>query len=217
MIKISLSIIAAILGFGAISLNSFAQEKKASEFFEHDFAGKILQGQASPSPTEAAPEESERSEGVNPIPTPRPMFESEEEKTLDPSESPAPDERDRLSAHPIKSLGVILNAMKPDHAKEYVAQLASVAFKYDLPIHNIYYVGPIHNFPEDTDRLTVKLQGGSIEGGDAPPEKYPVKRSPTWIIETEKGEILLEGFLQLERFVNSKGQFVENFHPVGNS
>lgn len=42
------------------------------------------------------------------------------------------------------------------------------------------------------------------------PKELNIQKSPTWLITTQKGKIILEGILEPETFINEKNEFVEN-------
>ncbi len=42
------------------------------------------------------------------------------------------------------------------------------------------------------------------------PRDYPVKLVPTWILNTEPGDVVLEGLKDPSRYINQKGEFVMN-------
>ncbi len=130
-----------------------------------------------------------------------------------PSASPAPsgpDLRDNLEANPIRRISLVINAKEGPHLSDGITQLIDIASKYDLKIGTIYRIGWTTALVPARTMPVFLVQGGKFKDVDAPPAKYPVKKSPTWIVETDKGEIILEGFPILDRFVNSKGQFVAN-------
>ena len=110
---------------------------------------------------------------------------------------------------PIKWIGAVLATQDQQHFQNSVNDLIMNSDKYDLSLGEITLVGPPKGLSGKTDlimALTVREAGTSFRS--KPPEEYKIERSPTWIIGTAEGEILLEGAGPLSRFLNDKGEFV---------
>ena len=209
-------LLAAVLcGAAAVlaPLCSAAEPRKSGQFYEQDFPKNILQNKpplgatATPTPAGAA-----SSENVQPGPHSETFItEPEESPSPSPSPTPAPEDmREKLDAVDVRRLGAVLNVNDEKHALENLAQLVDVAVRHNLRLGKIYCVGVLPARPQLGLLAGVGLQGGRFESSSAPPAKYPVKKSPAWIVESVKGDIILEGFPSLDRFINSKGQFVAN-------
>ncbi|MDC0357847.1 hypothetical protein OAO01_03455 [Oligoflexia bacterium] len=126
------------------------------------------------------------------------------------------------SGIPLKSIGVILNSSDNMHFLSNLKNLIQTAIKYDLSISRVYAIGKLPRLDADEeqfsytkDMFTLWLLDGLLLPSDKIPKEYNVTRSPTWILNTSEGEILLEGMLTLEKHLNSKGEFVDkNFVAV---
>lgn len=106
-------------------------------------------------------------------------------------------------------LGAIINSTDSKHTVEKLKELNEEANKYDLMVGPVFLVG-------NTDIASVhemlgplQKRQGLIDFRSEIPKKYKeVKSSPTWIMQTEKGQILLEGTGALKRNFNKSGQLV---------
>lgn len=113
----------------------------------------------------------------------------------------------------VTALSVIVSTANHEHFLQAIEQFNSIMSSRNLQPGTLYMIGPAIN-PVDL------FQSGNVLGpllsrGGLPmslfeiPKKYDVKASPTWIIETESGEILLEAVPSLEKYFNAKGEFID--------
>lgn len=115
----------------------------------------------------------------------------------------------------VETVGAIISSKDPQHLKDMLQELLDVAVKYDFALGDIYTVG----FPPDSQALKpllIKLSAreGKIMARAEVPEKYQVSKSPTWIVSTAAGEILLEGTGPLGANFNSKGKFLNRYQEL---
>ena len=190
------------------------EPQKADSFYEHNFAGRIMSegGQpVRPSRSPAKPNEG-KTEAV-------PQTDVSSSSFTAPGESPSPtpavvetkeDLRDKLNPAPIKRLGIIVSGSDDNHFSQSLEKLLDVSLARKIPVGKVIMVGPFNNPKRKGVFLGIGIQGGKTMGVDEVPAQYPVTKSPTWIVSLEKGDVLLEGFTDIERFLNSKGEFVEN-------
>lgn len=113
----------------------------------------------------------------------------------------------------VKTIGGILNARDSKHFEVELGNLLSIATQYDLDVGKIYSLGH-YDGSNGTQMLKVIARGGSIEITWVVPEEYQVTRSPTWILDSEDGQIVLEAPESLKRYFNTKGEFIEGFLPA---
>ena len=91
-----------------------------------------------------------------------------------------------------------------------VKELSDTAVKHDLGIGEIFAIGNVTTaFDTSQDLLRVFARGGAISIRSTVPEKYKVKKSPSWILYTREGEILLEATGPLANNFNQKGEFID--------
>ena len=118
-------------------------------------------------------------------------------------------EIDFAEGKPVTLVGLLINGEDAEHAMHNLKELSDMATKYDWSIGPIMTVGRFE-LPEARDFLArLMARGGFISHFETMPERYKtVKFSPSWIIVTEEGEILLEAPGSLKKFFNKKGQLV---------
>ena len=193
---------------------AFSEPQKTDRFFEHDYTKKIMEGgnempNASPGANQSPSESTARDSNTAVVDS---SFDSIDNSAVSPTPSAEPtlDPKDKLHAIPIVRLGVILSGIDDKHFANTLQELLDVALKYNLALGKVVMVGPFNNPPKVDVFMGIAVLGGTEVAIDELPAKYSVSKSPTWIVTTAKGEILLEGFTDLERFMNSKGEFVQN-------
>lgn len=114
---------------------------------------------------------------------------------------------------PITRIGAIWNSEDKEKLPELLGELNVAITEKNIRPGIIYLVGQAIDPTEYFD--SGNLFGPLFAAGGVPlsvpkvPPKYPVTSSPTWIIETEQGSILLEGVYSLSRYVNASGEFVD--------
>jgi len=109
------------------------------------------------------------------------------------------------------AIGAILNSTEPTHYKDSLQELSEIALKFDLALSEIFTIGDIRHIQLDPGtNMKLLARGGTIGVHSEVPKKYPVKLSPTWIVKTEKGEVLLEAAGPLNKYFNDKGEFLLN-------
>ena len=192
-----------------------AEPKKHNEFFEHDYAGSVMDPKSNKKPRKRA--SSEDNLGITPEASSTPAIKatfsapSENEPA---TPSPTPDEnelKDRMEAMPVKSIGALLNAKPSEKLFNDMRQLIDISLKYNYPVGEVTIIGSVPRSKTDMEIMGVSVRGGKLQALTKLPHKYrQVTRSPTWILETGSGEILLEGFANPQKFLNSRGEFVPN-------
>jgi len=75
-----------------------------------------------------------------------------------------------------------------------------------------FFLTYLTDFPPDAPMEWIKVlaRGGIITVEPSIAEEYQVSRSPSWIIRTKEGDIVLEGLYSIHQFFNSKGEFLDN-------
>ena len=200
-----------------LSVNSgavYGDPGRKGPLFEHNYAGKIMEGEgreggAKPRPSvelktpqaeSERPSTEENPQFVAPTDTPTPQPSPSPSQTISPA--------DLLHGIKVLRIGAIINGMEEGHRNEMISKLVNFSISSHLPLYKAYVVGPMLGSGNSGDLFALSLQGGTLEGVTAPPQEYTVTRSPTWILETEKGDVLLEGLPEIEKFINSQREFV---------
>ena len=118
-----------------------------------------------------------------------------------------------VSGSKIISLGLVVNAINKKHFSQVMEKLMTTVDDFDLDAGQIYLNGIINEsmYP----LITPMVARGSIASSHFTiPEEFNISYSPTWIIQTSEGRILLEGVSNLRRYINKKGEFVEAGVPA---
>lgn len=115
----------------------------------------------------------------------------------------------RTSGTPIQSIGVILNGLDRKHFDQYLEELADVLKERKLPLGELYLIGTGRAYSSAEKDDYLRKWSLPLNFIHSPPKPYDkVSRSPTWIIQTAQGRILLEGLTNLSRYVNDRGELV---------
>lgn len=111
---------------------------------------------------------------------------------------------------PVKAIGGVVNAVDANKFKEEMNSLVDLATTYDFSIGHIYAIGDYTKAADMDLVMKVVARGGVIEPRLTPPEAIGVTTSPVWILETDKGDVVLEGVSSIEPFLTSKGEFLDS-------
>jgi hypothetical protein len=122
----------------------------------------------------------------------------------------------------VLSVGALLSISEPEHTKNHIRQLAEFNNQKKVPISKVYLVGP----PEKSVEVYARLYRAGFSPNQEDqhesalllsnqqylpnvPDAYAgVEYSPTWIIDTEFGMILVEGEQKkLASYFDDKGNF----------
>ena len=115
---------------------------------------------------------------------------------------------------PILSIGVIVDVNDKAHYDEVTSNLIKTLDRSKIFAGTVYTLasfGPMstHNY------IKLHARGASLLTTDELPQRFQtVKLSPTYILQTKEGEILLEAVSDLDRFINAKGEFLEDPDPL---
>jgi len=191
-------------------------QERGKNFFEKDFVTKQMKEESGKPP--APPVESQPPPVRQGTPEPKQDggFVSLEPTPAPPAGTPTLPPLERFTPRKALSITAILSADDPELFTRKLSGLSKMAQEKRLVVKRVYVVGNAANIPvglenlmqqDESGRLLMEL--GEIEPAPTPPEKYKVTTTPTWIVETEEGEVVLEGAPDLERYFNFSGQFLE--------
>jgi hypothetical protein len=124
----------------------------------------------------------------------------------------------------ILAIGAVLKADDEEHLFKHLKELYGVASATNLPLSPVYFVGEAYACLKSQGRIITAPYDASNKAFTAEEvatlapaigvvNKLPqfisaVSSSPSWIIETQNGMIILEGtHKSLAEYVNAKGQF----------
>ena len=114
---------------------------------------------------------------------------------------------------PVQSISAVINGIDHDHFEKCLTELVQVLTKYDLRFGHLYSFSDPRIIGELMQQKPSKLFNLIARGGEinliSAPMRYNTTTSPTWILETEKGEIVLEATGPLANNFNSKGEYID--------
>ncbi len=105
----------------------------------------------------------------------------------------------------IQSIGVLLGAMSQEALTAQLEELQDYIVKYKIKPGPVMAIGPLP-FMSVGDSMILTGHGVPLREERALPARYSqVSRLPAWLVETEKGEVVMEGLLSLRKYVNPEG------------
>jgi len=145
-----------------------------------------------------------------------PRVESPDSNVATPEAEETPDKQEVAGQPiPVRAIGAVVNAMDVQHFSDTLQELAEVVIRFDLEVGKIYVIGDLKHFETAKKHLTKLIaRGGVLRLGSKPPAELNVTLSPAWILYTDKGRIILEATGQLDRYLNSRGEFVDKRQPA---
>lgn len=187
---------------------SLAQEKPGPKnFYRRDFAaGTGFEGKEEPPGKSITPENARH--GEDPIKPPQESPDERQTRTTQPEQGAASSDDEK--GIPVLGIGAVLNSLDKDHFFASIKELSDTAIRFDLGIGEVYAIGTVLSaFDTNQDLIRIFARGGGISIRSTAPEAYKVGRSPSWILYTKEGEILLEATGPLAANFNQKGEFVD--------
>ena len=112
----------------------------------------------------------------------------------------------------VNYLDFIINGNDVPHIIKNYKELVSLRDRFHLPIRSVFFVGDSTPLVK---QAPVEVYSQGIKGGmfryvpDVPEAFSAAKTSPTYVLETKDGSILMEGFASVARYLNSRGEFIE--------
>lgn len=114
----------------------------------------------------------------------------------------------------VLQIGAIIDASESKHFEMQLEKLVEIAARTEIDLGTIYRMNDEDLYLSPGGRKTAQLAwvffAKFVSGIDLPTQYKAVKTSPTWILITKEGEILIEGTKKLEQFIDSKGRFKKN-------
>ncbi|HMO01455.1 MAG TPA: hypothetical protein PKD37_04850 [Oligoflexia bacterium] len=97
----------------------------------------------------------------------------------------------------VLAVGLIVNSLDKEHLRLVLSDLVEAAVSNDLTIGDVYAIGNIGNLISLRESSQLAAREGWIRAvSEVPPKYAAVKTSPTYIIHTPEGEILIEGLIK---------------------
>lgn len=202
-------------------------QDSSKEFFDKNFAadplgeGKLEQKVEQPAEIEKSPAST-----VPPaVKNQNDLFAPKGEESGTPVPSVVVEERESFAegtGEKIVRLGVIVNGDPTEHLQTVLKEYRKLIDQFETIMPgDIVIIGLISEkdssainelIPENAaDPKSTRLLGllGKISYANEVPSTLGISHSPAWIIETQSGENLVEGFKTPLQFINKIGQFVK--------
>lgn len=111
---------------------------------------------------------------------------------------------------PIFFVNAIINGMDREHMYRQLMELSHVVLKQKVPLGAVYLIGSNWELTEQ-EMQELRAKVGFYPGvwWSTVPSGYRITRSPTWVLQTREGQILLEGIEGLRDYINKNGEFVD--------
>jgi hypothetical protein len=109
----------------------------------------------------------------------------------------------------VNSIGLIVNSMEREHYQRALQGLLHIADTREIKISSVYTLGNFEIATRSSLIPGVVARGGVVRVLNEIPEGYEVTLSPTYIVKTPEGEIVLEAVSSLERYFSSSGEFLD--------
>lgn len=131
-----------------------------------------------------------------------------------PTSSATPSSVDLREGIKTEAISLIVDGLLYDDMKKYIRLADEFSLAHNIPIKNIFLINSKYVAPDYKTDLYGLLMSAMARGGtfsheeEVPPKYAAIKLSPTWIIHTVKGEIMLEGIDELNSLFNSEDLFL---------
>ena len=143
-------------------------------------------------------------------------------------------ERERNAANfasgngiPVESISLIVNGLDKKHFFSCLKDLYELCERTGMRIDTVYVVGNLDSvidpalkamsWPrgvQDQPLIGINLYGGKLAVVEEPPKEYPVRLSPSWVVNTKEGAYILEAIGGYKKYFNNRGQLVLVGSPV---
>ncbi len=132
------------------------------------------------------------------------LFSSPDDSEIKPVSIEALEEHDI----PIEKIAVIVNGKENADTFKMLKTYSDLLIRHDLTPEAVYTLQIPPMPPQDAphDWVKIIIRGGKIAHKRQLIEKYNLERVPTWILRTGEGDVLLEGYENINRFLNNKGE-----------
>ncbi|MCB0332817.1 MAG: hypothetical protein KDD55_04910 [Bdellovibrionales bacterium] len=118
----------------------------------------------------------------------------------------------------VHSIGIVLDGTDQEHFRKHLETLIDTATRFEFLVSQVAAIGlmlpgkstfHMNDFIFSPHAFSLM----ALEGQLAPYPALPnglgsIKRSPTWVINTVEGTVLVEGYEKIWKLFNSKGEFL---------
>ena len=115
---------------------------------------------------------------------------------------------------PVNKIHLLVEATNPQNLFDMIQQYRDTLIQYRLRPGDVYLFGAVGKLPLKSDEiLQIVARGGKLRVNYEVAKRYNITKSPSWILETEEGDIVLESYQAIDRFLTSKGAFRKDRLP----
>lgn len=118
-----------------------------------------------------------------------------------------------VSGIKVSELSLVVNSIERTHFKQTFSEYISTLRKLKIKAGTLYAVGAYPDefmlAPSPESLEFIQKKGRFIPVTKAPKE-YKVTLSPTWLVKTSQGVVVLEGIEDPKVLLNAKGEYIPN-------
>ena len=126
----------------------------------------------------------------------------------DPKEAEKKETKEIENNVPLTSLALVLNGSEPVKDLTSIRLYTDLVVEHEIQPDAVHFMDPTSQLlkkrPADFDKLLIR--GARIKTNRSIGKKYGITRVPAWIVQTEQGHVVLEGYETIGSFINSKGE-----------
>lgn len=197
------------LSFLCASLAAAQPLESPKKFYERGYVHEGSRDHATPKPTVARSQGMAPGEQETPVASATPV--GEPSAVNPPPASTATAAPIAGDGERILSLSLLVAAHDPEHFAKVYQEYLDNSQRLKLPVRDVFLIGdpqPIFN-TKALSRFEEHAIKPVIRYADSVPEPFRnAHSSPTLVVETRAGVVLLEGYRSLLEFFNERGEFV---------
>jgi hypothetical protein len=117
-----------------------------------------------------------------------------------------------ISGTKIEGLSLVASGIDADSLTKQLYIIIEIFNKKSVQPAQLYLIGqPDNPKPSDLKKIMkrVTMLGVEVITEIEPPAHLQISKVPTWILSLKDGDIVLEGLDSPDKFINSKGEFIE--------
>lgn len=189
--------------------------KEPKRIYEQGFVGGVFKQAGKPTPKTAKNRVTTETKEQEDAHEPAGLFEPEVQATPFSADAEQEDVFGDQRGTPVVWVGAILESSDSQHLKENLEELTSLSTRFDWMLGPVLIIGVPDKKIVAPYVLKISARSGVLQLRPEIPEKYKaVKQSPTWIVQTAKGQVLLEAVGNIKKFFNKKGELLIEKNPI---
>lgn len=113
------------------------------------------------------------------------------------------------SGTPVRGISAVIETRDKKHAEQMMNSLKNLVLETLIPVREVYLLGSTKGCDIKQASFVLTMAGGRTFVTTALPQRLAsIERSPSWIVSTSEGEILLEGIENISDYISTKGEFI---------